>query len=203
MFEMLHKKLKSLVRIGKVAFVSGGKTQSLQVETTRGETLDNVKFIEPYGFTAVPLNGAETVVLNIGANGGNPVAVVAGGRVFRLQEMQAGEVALYTDEGDRLYFKRGNTVELKTKNFIVAADESIAFQTKSFSVQASDSVSVTSPAVSVSGAAEISETLDVAGNITGAAEVADVRGPMSEVRAVYDTHTHDPVTGTPVQKMGG
>lgn len=82
MLEMLHKKLKSLVRIGKVALTNQGKTQSLQIETTKGETLDNVKFIEPYGFTAVPLNGSETVVVNVSANGGNPVALVVGGAAF-------------------------------------------------------------------------------------------------------------------------
>lgn len=45
MLEMLHKKLKSLVRIGKVALTNQGKTQSLQVETTKSETLDNVKLL--------------------------------------------------------------------------------------------------------------------------------------------------------------
>lgn len=174
MFEMLHKKLKSLVRIGKVAFVSGGKTQSLQVETTRGETLDNVKFIEPYGFTAVPLDGVETVVLNIGANGGNPVALVVGGRLFRLQDLKQGEVALYTDEGDKIHLKRGHEIAVKATKFVIDADE-----------------------IQMNGKVSISKTLDVAENIKSKAEIADKTGNMTAIRTVYNAHTHKDSANAP------
>lgn len=174
MLEILHKKLKSLVRIGKIALVSSGKTQSLQVETTRGETLDNVKFIEPYGFTAVPLNGAETVVLNIGANGGNPVAVVAGGRLFRLQDLKQGEVALYTDEGDKIHLKRGHEIVLKTTKFVIDADE-----------------------IQMNGKVSISKTLNVEENIKSKAEIADKTGNMTAIRSIFDAHTHKDSTNAP------
>ncbi len=174
MLEMLHKKLKSIVRIGKVALVSSGKTQSLQIETTKGETLDNVKFIEPYGFTAVPLNGSETVVVNVGANGANPVALVVGGRLFRLQDLKQGEVAIYTDEGDKIHLKRGHEIAVKTTKFVIDADE-----------------------IQINGKVSISKTLDVEENIKSKAEIADKTGNMTAIRTIYNAHTHKDSANAP------
>lgn len=182
MLEMLHKKMKSLVRIGKVALTNQGKTQSLQIETTKGETLDNVKFIEPYGFTAVPLNGSETVVVNIGANGANPIALVVGGRLFRLQDLKQGEVAIYTDEGDKIHLKRGREIAVKTTKFVIDADE-----------------------IQMNGKVSISKTLDVEENIKSKAEIADKTGNMTTIRTVYNAHAHkdsaNAPTSTPLTPM--
>lgn len=173
MLEMM-KKLRSLIRVGKIALVSSGKTQSLQVETTKGETLDSVRFIEPYGFTAVPVNGSETVVVNIGANGGNPVALVVGGRLFRLQDLKQGEVALYTDEGDKIHLKRGHEIAVKTTKFVIDADE-----------------------IQMNGKVSISKTLDVEENIKSKAEIADKTGNMTAIRSIFSAHTHKDSTNAP------
>ena len=74
--------MRNLIRFGSVKRVKLGKTQTLQVATTAEELLDNVKHIEPYGFTSNPIDGSECVVVNVGANSSNPVALVCGGRVF-------------------------------------------------------------------------------------------------------------------------
>ena len=174
MLEMLHKKMKSLVRIGKVALTNQGKTQSLQIETTKGETLDNVKFIEPYGFTAVPLNGSETVVVNVSANGANPIALVVGGRLFRLQDLKQGEVAIYTDEGDEIRLKRGHEIAVKTTKFVLDADE-----------------------IQMNGKVSILKTLDVEENIKSKAEIADKTGNMTAIRTIYNAHTHKDSANAP------
>lgn len=173
MLEMM-KKLRSLIRIGKIALVSPGKTQSLQVETTKGETLDNVKFIEPYGLTTFPPNGSETVVVNVGANGGNPLALVVGGRLFRLQDLKQGEVALYTDEGDKIHLKRGHEIAVKTTKFVIDADE-----------------------IQMNGKVSISKTLDVEENIKSKAEIADKTGNMTAIRTVYNAHAHKDSANAP------
>lgn len=173
MLEMM-KKLRSLIRIGKIALVSPGKTQSLQIETTKGETLDNVKFIEPYGFTVIPPNGSETVIVNVGANGGNPVALVVGGRLFRLQDLKQGEVALYTDEGDKIHLKRGHEIAVKATKFVIDADE-----------------------IQMNGKVSISKTLDVEENIKSKAEIADKTGNMTAIRTVYNAHAHKDSANAP------
>lgn len=190
MLETLKERLASIVRLGSVALVKSGKTQSLQVEMTTGETADNVKFIEPYGFTAVPHNKSECTILNLNAFGTSPIALVVGGRAFRLQDLKQGEVALYTDEGDRIHFKRGNTVEVKTKHFIVDAAESATINAKKIALNAPDGVAITS-------------ALAVSGNITGAAEVSDKIGTMAQMRVTYNTTGHNPTTFTHTLQMGG
>lgn len=87
----MFERLKSF--IGAVKLVkSDAKTQTVQVALTKEFVIDNVPHIEPYGFTAHPQADAECLVVNVGENGERPVAVVIGGRTYRLQGLQAGEV---------------------------------------------------------------------------------------------------------------
>ena len=173
----MFERLKSF--IGAVKLVkSDAKTQTVQVALTKDFVIDNVPHIEPYGFTSHPQTDAECLIVNAGENGERPVAVVIGGRMCRLQGLQAGEVALYTDEGDRLVFKRGQIVELQTKTLSITAQD-----------------------VSISG------TLTVGGNITGGGEVADKTGNLTTIRSTYDAHTHTGNMGAPTSApdatMGG
>ncbi|MNN70592.1 Bacteriophage Mu Gp45 protein [compost metagenome] len=50
-------------------------------------------------------------------------------RQFRLQGLESGEVALYTDEGDFLHFKRGRVIELETLTLKVKAETAVEFDT--------------------------------------------------------------------------
>ena len=173
----MFERLKSF--IGAVKLVkSDAKTQTVQVALTKDFVIDNVPHIEPYGFTSHPQTDAECLIVNAGENGERPVAVVIGGRTCRLQGLQAGEVALYTDEGDRLVFKRGQIVELQTKTLSITAQD-----------------------VSISG------TLTVGGNIAGGGEVADKTGNLTAIRSTYDAHTHTGNMGAPTSApdatMGG
>ena len=179
MFEQLKTFLGS-VKLVK----SYGKTQTVQVALTKDFTIDNMPHIEPYGFTSHPKTDAECLVVNVGENGERPVVVIAGGRSYRFKNLKAGEVALYTDEGDHLIFKRGKIVELQTEMLNINAK----------------TVSINGETVSISGA------LSVTGDITGAAEVADKTSTLSVIRSTYNAHKHTGNAGnptsTPDQTMG-
>ncbi|MNP68014.1 Bacteriophage Mu Gp45 protein [compost metagenome] len=57
------------------------------------------------------------------------VVLVVSDRRFRLQGLEPGEVALYTDEGDFLHFKRGRVIEVTTATFKVSAETAVEFDT--------------------------------------------------------------------------
>lgn len=108
---------------------SASKLQSLQLRLLAGEVKDNVEHLEPYGFTASPLAGAEALAGFIGGDRSHGVVIVVADRRFRLQGLKPGEVALYTDEGDKLHFKRGRVIDLETVTLNVKASDSVNFDT--------------------------------------------------------------------------
>ena len=107
---------------------SARKLQSLQLRITAGEVKDDIEHLEPYGVTSCPLEGAEALVGFFGDRSHGVVIMVADRR-FRLQGLKPGEVALYTDEGDYLQFKRGRVIEVETVTLKVKAEAAVEFDT--------------------------------------------------------------------------
>lgn len=123
-------KIRNIVARGMVALVSpGSMMQTLQMRLTAGEVKDGMEHFEPYGFTSNPKAGAEGVALFFGGDRSHGVVVCVGDRRFRLKGLEPGEVALYTDQGDSLVFKRGRIVELNTETYRVNATKAVEFNT--------------------------------------------------------------------------
>lgn len=108
---------------------SASKLQSLQLRLLAGEVKDNVEHLEPYGFTACPHGGAEALTGFIGGDRSHGVVIVVADRRYRLQGLEAGEVAIYTDEGDRIHLKRGRIIDIDTVTLNVKASGSVNFDT--------------------------------------------------------------------------
>ena len=108
---------------------SARKLQSLQLRLLAGEVKDNMEHLEPYGFTASPLEGAEALAGFIGGDRSHGVVIVVSDRRFRLQGLKPGEVAMYTDEGDRIHLKRGRIIDIETVTLNVKATDSVNFDT--------------------------------------------------------------------------
>jgi len=122
--------LTRMIARGTVALASAGSMlQTLQMRLTAGEVKDDLEHFEPYGYTSHPLPGAEGVALFLGGDRSHGVVVCVADRRFRLKELQPGEVALYTDEGDTFVFKRGRVVELQTMTLKVKAGTLVEFDT--------------------------------------------------------------------------
>lgn len=130
--------------------------QGLQLRLTAGEVKDRVEHFEPYGYTSHPLPGAEAVVAFVGGDRSHGVAIVVGDRRFRLAGLKPGEVALYSDEGDTLIFRRGRMVEFSTESFVVNARKEILLNAPV--VKASEEVQV-GGGLGVQGGAEIAGPL--------------------------------------------
>lgn len=174
------------------ALNSAPGVQSASVTIMADENMKGVEYMEPYGFTSVPLAGSEGIILNIGAQRGACVALCLGSRKFRLRGLKSGEVALYTDEGDKLVFERGNVVRLTTRNLIADAAEKAV---------------INAPETEITGHLTVREGITwggVANGFDGAARMEgglfNTGGEISSNGKVLDTHTHtcpDGETGGP------
>ena len=108
---------------------SASKLQSLQMRLTAGEVNDDLEHFEPYGFTSNPLAGAEGIVTFLGGDHSHAIALVVADRRYRLQSLASGEVAIYTDEGDRIHFKRGRIIDIETATLNIRASSAVNFDT--------------------------------------------------------------------------
>jgi len=108
-----------------------GGLQELQVQALADEVLDRVERFQEYGLTSVPLAGAEGLVLSVCGSRSNAVIIAVDDRRYRIK-LEAGEVALYTDEGDYVALKRGHLVETSCQVFRVKATVGVEFGTPTF-----------------------------------------------------------------------
>lgn len=163
---------------------TASKCQMLQVELMPGEPKESMEHLEPYGFTSAPLLGAEGFALFMDGDRSHGVILSVSDRRYRIKGLKGGEVAIYTDEGDNITLKRGNTMELNTKNWIVNSETSV--------INASESISLNSPIVTAQK------------DFTAGGNVSDEKSSMQSLRITYNGHTHDEtdsVTHQPNQKM--
>lgn len=89
-----------------------GTRQTVQVTALAGETLDDVEYVQPYGFTSVPkapgATGAPEAVIVFLGDRSKGIVIAVDDRRYRLVGLQAGEVALYDDQGSRVHFRRAD-----------------------------------------------------------------------------------------------
>lgn len=86
--------------------------QLVKLDIMAGENRDNIERFQQYGFTSVPKPGAEAVIIFQGGNREHGICISIDDRKFRLKALAEGEVALYTDEGDKIHFKRGGIINI-------------------------------------------------------------------------------------------
>jgi phage baseplate assembly protein V len=91
--------------------------QRMQLDLLAEETLDGVEHVGHYGFISRPLEGAEGVVLFLGGERSSGVVIASEDRRYRLKTLANGEVALYTDEGDYVHFKRSRELHVRANKF--------------------------------------------------------------------------------------
>lgn len=180
---------------GIVKSVVQGVIQRVSATVWGDGDMDNREFFQHYGYTSRPLAGAEVL---FDRQGGMIIAIASDDRRYRI-DLENGEVALYTDEGDKIHLKRDRIIE-------IVGGEKIIASTKVAEISASESAIITSPIVAV--VASTSVTLDTpltqctgnlavtgditAANVTAAVNVADAAGAktMAGMREVFNGHDH-------------
>lgn len=174
----LFSRIGNMFARGRVRSVNAaGRMQVLQVDLLAGETKDRLEHFEPYGFTSHPLDGAEAATAFLDGDRSHGLVLVVADRRYRLRALQAGEMAIHDDQGQKVHLTRdGIVVDGAGLPMIFTNTPSITHDT---------------PDVYMTG------RLHVEGDIIGAAEVFDhMIKSMSDMREVYNDHDHDdPVSG--------
>ena len=70
--------------------------QGVQIEARAGELLDRVERFQEYGFTSVPLAGAEAAIVSLGGIRQHSLAVAVDDRRYRPTGLAGGEACVYT-----------------------------------------------------------------------------------------------------------
>lgn len=180
---LVREQVERAMRGVRQAFRAVGKRNThgpsigVQMEGLAGETVAG-ELAQHYGFTSAPLAGAEFIALPIGGNSKHVVVIATEDARYRLK-VKDGEVAIYSDEGDHVYLKRGRVIEVVTDTLLVKADTKVRFET---------------PMIETTGQVQAD------GNIQSAAEVIDQVRSMQADRLLYNAHKHgNSPTPTPEQ----
>ncbi|MDS0859950.1 phage baseplate assembly protein V [Burkholderia pseudomultivorans] len=103
--------------------------QLAQVDGLAGETTPDVELFQHYGITSNPPAGTMAVVLPLGGKTSHGVIVATENETYRIQGLQSGEVAIYTDEGDSIVFRRGRIIDITTETLNITASKKITMDT--------------------------------------------------------------------------
>lgn len=199
MIDALHKLTESMrakvqLMVGRAilsAINDGGAVQTVQAQLMADEVQDDAERIQQYGFTSVPLPGAEAVLVFVGGNRDHGLVIATEDRRYRKTGLQPGEVCLYTDEGDSIIFNRGKIVR-------ITAGAEVDITAPVVNVNAGTQAQVTSPLVTVTASTKVrlvTPALEVTGDIK---DNCDSGGKtMAAMRTAYNGHSHtDPQGGS-------
>lgn len=106
------------------------------------EIIDQLPVMQHYGLNAHAPIGSDATAMFIAGQRSNPVIVATNNQKARLRNLQPGEVALFTDEGDNLKFGRNQAATLTAGN-------SFGITTKAATIAGTDTVKLDSPTTSV------------------------------------------------------
>ena len=130
MIERLARRVRLMIGRAVLNLVNdAGGLQTLQLSGLADETRDEVERVQNYGMSSVPLDGATVIMVAVAGVRDHLVAVAVDDPRYRPQNLQPGEVCIYTDEGDRILLKRGRIIEIDTDQLIVKAQTKVRFET--------------------------------------------------------------------------
>jgi len=162
---------------GIVISVLEGLIKRFSASGRAGETISDREYFQHYGFTSRPHPGAEAIIIK---EGNHFIMLASDDRRYRIG-LEEGEVALYTDEGDKVHLKRGRIIE-------IIGGEQITATTKVAQIAAATSTTVTSPAVTVAASASCqvdSPAINLGGDRSALLSLIDER-----ILAIFNGHEH-------------
>ena len=103
--------------------------QELQISLMKGEVRGDVERFQNYGFSSVPLEGAEAVTVFVGGDRSHGIVLAVDDRRHRLKNMAAGESAMYSNGGYKIHIKQNGDIEVIGG---ITTDRDIIINGKSF-----------------------------------------------------------------------
>lgn len=103
LLEPLRRKLMLLIGRCILAAVNNSeKTMKIQITGLKGETGSDIERYQEYGFEAYPKKDSEALVLFIGGNRDQGVAVCIHDKRYRPTDLSEGDVCVYDYRGQRI-----------------------------------------------------------------------------------------------------
>ena len=136
---------RATIRRGVVIAVNDtGPAQRVTVRSSAGAVYSDIEVIQPFGSANVPpVNGAIAVLLAIGGDPANMVALLSNPN-RRMGAMAPGEQVIYGPGGSRVAVRRGGLVE------ILAATR-VSIVARNVTITATAAVTLTAPVVEITG----------------------------------------------------
>lgn len=183
----LARRIRNLVNRATLGLVDDDATmQSLQVDATKGETLDAVEHWQGYGISVHPKPGGEVLLLSAGGSRAKPIAVAVADRRYRVTGLESGEVVLHDDQGQTVHLGRDVvTVTDKRGQKILLHGTGCQIQAATFAIGGIGGTGAC-PA-NLTGDWQIIGNLHVIGNITATGDI--IAGTVS-----LKNHVHSGVT---------
>lgn len=91
---------------------SADNIQKVQASGLADETLQDVEFMQQFGFTSVPPANTQAVILPIGGQTSHGIVIATENGSFRVKNLQGGEVAIYDESGSSIVLKKGRLIEI-------------------------------------------------------------------------------------------
>ena len=107
----------TLTRVDDATGVQSVQAAALADELVEGERVQN------YGFTSAPFPDAEGVAVFPGGLRSHPLVIAVDDRRYRLKGLQAGEVAVYDDQGQSIVLSRDGIRVVTAKSIEFEAGE--------------------------------------------------------------------------------
>jgi len=167
------------------------KAQTVQLELLADEVAEGVERFQQYGFTSVPHPECEAVVVFPGGTRSHGVVIATEDRRYRLVGLEAGEVALYDDQGQKIHLLRDG--------ILIETDKPVTVKGENIVLEASADVSI-----DAGGNVAIDAGGDVAikgGNITLEGDVALGAAGGAKVALVGDDVAGGKITGPGATKV--
>lgn len=150
---------RGLVARGVVTAVYDDKgVQLVDVVTHDGVARTGVEVWQPYGFAASPPEGGQVLLLAVGGDQSDLLALPASHSGARFGGQQRGEAALYDDLGNRAHIRRGGLIEL-------LASALVRIKALAARIEAANGLTVVGP-TTLQGDVTIAGNLNVQGSIT-------------------------------------
>lgn len=200
----LSKRVKSTVARAVLEELSDAQGVQLgKFSFLAGEVRNNVERLENYGFSSVPPEDSEAIVIFPNGDRSRGYVVACDSRADRPKDKKKGETYIWTKFGHKIYLKENGDIDIYSpqKTILIAEDEINITSGAKTVLNSTGDVEVTAPKVLLTTPeCQITGNLVVGGNATAAGVVTGSGGvitqatpsPVSieDIVDTYNTHTH-------------
>ena len=178
-------RLRLAVTLGRVLLSSSpaGKVQRIQLSGLPSELRDGLQAPQAYAFASCALPGAVPVLVPVGGNRTDLIAVIVEDSQYR-PELEAGESSHHNHLGDYFRIRKGRIVEINAGGHVEVTAPEATFN-------CSSKVVLNTPLVHMTGALQVDGAAVVQGALSSATSVSDPAGTLQGVRGAHNDHNHN------------